>query len=108
MLVGESLSSVEFIMDYVQLRFNGSDLTALVWPQVQNPDRTLSESDIGYRDALCALIGAVVGNAEVRENEFLRIAFEDGRAVTVSLRSEDAVGPECAEFTSSSGAWWFW
>lgn len=108
MLVGESLSSVEFVVDYVQLRFNGSCLTAFVCPRVFGPGQTLSKADPGYRDALCALIGADVVSTEVREEEFLRVAFKDGRAITVSLHSNDAVGPERAYFTSESGVWWTW
>jgi len=108
MIVGESLSSVEFVMDYVRLGFNDSTLTSFVGPQVQDLDRILSETDSGYRDALCALIGVVVSNADVHEEEFLRITFEDGRAITVSLRADGAIGPECAYFTSSSGVWWTW
>jgi hypothetical protein len=95
-------------MDYVALGFNESRLTTFVTPQVQNLDRTFSQTDSGYRDALCALIGVVVGSTEVREEEFLRITFTDGRAITVSLRSVDSVGPEYASFTSSSGLWWSW
>jgi hypothetical protein len=108
MIVGESLSSVEFVMDYVRLGFNESRLTAFVGPQIENLDRTLSDTDSGYRDALCALIGVVVSSTEVREEEVLRIAFTDGRAITVSLRAEGVVGPEYAYFTSRSGLWWSW
>jgi hypothetical protein len=108
MIVGESLSSVEFVMDYVRLGFNESSLTTFVGPQVQNLDRILSETDPGYRDALCALIGVVVSSTEVREEEVLRITFTDGRAITVSLRAEEAVGPEYAYFTSRSGLWRSW
>ena len=108
MIVGESLSSVEFIMDYFRFGFNDSSLTAFVSSKIQNLDRTLSETDPGYRDALCALIGLAVSRTEVHEREVLRIVFTDGRAITVSLRPAHAVGPECAYFTSGSGGWWSW
>jgi hypothetical protein len=31
-IAGEQLSSIEFVQDYVQLRFDGPTLTAFVWP----------------------------------------------------------------------------
>jgi hypothetical protein len=107
-IVGESLSSVEFIMDYVRFGFNESSLTAFVSPKIHSLDRTLSETDLGYRDALCGLIGVAVSRTEVREREVLRIVFTGDRAITVSLRPDHGVGPECAYFTSGSGVWWSW
>lgn len=107
-IVGEELCSVEFVMDYVRFVFSDCALTAYVSPRVEDRDRTWSEDDQGYRDALCALIAMVVKSIEVIEEEVLRITFTDGRALAVSLRPEDAVGPECAYFTSGTGLWWVW
>ena len=107
-IVGEFMSSVEFVMDYVQLSFCGSTLTSFVSPQVHDRDQTLREDEPGYRDALCSLIGTVVSSTEVREEDILRITFADNRSITVSLRAEDAAGPECANFISASGRWWVW
>jgi len=33
-LIGEQLSSVEFVQDYLQLHFDGRTITAYVWPKV--------------------------------------------------------------------------
>jgi hypothetical protein len=108
MIVGESMSSVEFAMDSIQLRFNGSALTSFVSLQVHDHGQIFQETQPGYSDAICALIGAAVTGTEVREGDVLRITFADDRSITVSLRAEDAVGPECAYFVSDSGRWWFW
>jgi len=107
-IVGEFMSSVEFVMDYVQLSFCGSTLTSYVSPQIHDRDQTFRENQPGYRDALCSLIGTVVSATEVREEDLLRITFADNRSITVSLHAEDATGPECANFISTSGRWWFW
>jgi hypothetical protein len=107
-LVGEFMSSVEFVMDYVQLRFNGSALTAFTGLLVHDAGRIFGETDAGYRDAICALIGVVVSAVEIHEGDFLQIAFGENRKITVSLRADDAVGPESAYFTSVSGRWWYW
>jgi hypothetical protein len=108
MIVGEFMSSVEFVMDYVQLGFNGSTLTSFVGPRVHDHGQVFQETEPGYRNAICALIGEVVSSTEVREQDILRITFADNRSITVSLRAEDATGPECAYFISASGRWWFW
>jgi hypothetical protein len=108
MIVGEFMNSVEFVMDHVQLGFNGSALTSYVCPRVHDHGQVFQESQPGYRDAICALIGTVVSSTEVREEDVLRITFEDNRSITVSLRAQDAIGPECAYFISASGRWWFW
>jgi hypothetical protein len=108
MIVGEFMSSVEFVMDYVQLGFNGSTLTSFAGLRVHDHDQVFQETAPGYRDAICALIGAVVSSTEVREQDLLRITFADNRSIAVSLRAVDAIGPECAYFISASGRWWFW
>ena len=60
-IVGEFLvSSVEFVMDYIQLRFCGATLTAFTCPDIQTPNRFFLPSSYGYRDALCSLISATV------------------------------------------------
>lgn len=107
-IVGEFMSSVEFVMDYVQLGFNGSTLTSFVCPQVHDHGQIFRETEPGYRDTLCSLIGMVVADTETREYEELKITFNDGRSISVSLRAENAAGPEFAYFTSVSGRSWSW
>jgi len=69
-LVGFRLFSVQFVMDYVQLRFDGptEDLPVLncdVLPSVESEGRVWRDGDVGYADALCGLIpGTVLATAE--------------------------------------------
>jgi hypothetical protein len=107
-LVGEFMSSVEFVMDYVQLRFNGSALTAFNGLLVHDAGQVFCETEAGYRDAICALIGVVVSAVEIREEDFIQITFSDSRKIIVPLRADDAVGPESAYLTTTSGRWWYW
>ncbi len=102
-IVGEVLNSVEFEMDYVQLRFNEASLTTFTCPHVRNSNQLLQFNDLGYRDMLCGFIGETVLGIEMKEDEFIRIAFAGGQDITVSLKPEDAVGPEHAYFTSATG-----
>ena len=106
-LAGQSLSSVVFVMDYVQFDFNGSSLTTFVWPEWRRGNERLREAEPGYRDALCRLIGAyIIGIEESAES--LSIHFTDGETLVASLRAEDASGPENATFISETGLLWVW
>ena len=59
-IVGESLSAVTFVMDYVQMAFNGACLTALTLPTVCFEDRVWAPNEPGWRDTLCGRLGVVV------------------------------------------------
>ncbi len=98
-IIGESLSAVTFVMDYIQLHFNGSGLTALTLPSIRISGRLWTASDEGWRDRLCERIGIVVRRAYIQEEE-LAIDFEDGARIAVSLRPSDYRGPEAINFSS--------
>ena len=63
-LVGRELSSVEFVRDYVQLRFDGPCFFAYTMPVVQTLDRVVPRSAGGYVEALIDRIGKRVDAAE--------------------------------------------
>jgi hypothetical protein len=102
-LVGEKLSSVTFVMDYVQLRFDGPLLTAYTGPDVTFGGKVFAWGKPGFRDALCERIGAIVRQAEVVNDDAIRLRFSDGGVISISLKSEDYVGPEAAQLTDSTG-----
>jgi hypothetical protein len=106
--INEFLSSVEFVMDYVQLRFCGSTLTALASPEVREDGLVYRINEPGYRDALCRRIGVVVREVEIHEAEELAIHFVDGGSIRVSLREEDGLGPENAIYSSKADGLWVW
>src|ERR1051326_2940008 len=103
---GEALSSVEFVQDYVQLRFDGATLTAYTRPHLSVAGKIFSWGDQGYRDALCAEIGMLVRNTDVEGGKGISIIFEDGAILNISLRDEDYRGPEALEFSTSNGQPW--
>jgi hypothetical protein len=94
-LVGDSLASVVFVMDYVQLDFNGSRFTGFVWPTVTIGATELHFGDEGYRDALCAFITHEVTSAAESADVGLAIHFALGSIVTNPERGE-VRGPEIA------------
>jgi|GEM_PF-871079 len=108
MIVGETLSSVEFVMDYLQFRFGGPTLTAYNFPAFRDGASVLHETDSGYRDALCGLIGRSVERVCIRESKSLEIMFEGAATIEISLRPEDHKFPEVAEFWSPTGRYWAW
>ena len=63
-VVGEVLSSVGVVADYVELDFNGPRLSLFVWPTITiDGERPRQLGDPGYRDSLCSLIGRVHGGS---------------------------------------------
>jgi hypothetical protein len=94
-LIGEYLSSVEFVMDYVQLRFSGPCLTVYAIVQrVTKDGLTKTWGEPGYRDALCSIITHTLKQAHVETGQQLSLIFDDGSVWSVSLRDEDYRGPE--------------
>ena len=102
-LEGEELTAVEFVLDYLQLRFNGPALTLYGWPHVLLADFSVGFGEPEYRNALCAQIGETVARASLEEDEALTVEFESGTVIALSLREEDMDGPEAGAY-SASGA----
>jgi hypothetical protein len=112
-LVGFRLYSVEFVMDYVQLRFDGpsADMPVLncdVMPMVEQGDRSVIEGHLGYADALRNLIPRVVRRTREETGTGLRIEFDDG-AIVINPTFDALVGPEIALLQGfEDGAWMCW
>lgn len=107
-IMGEQLSSVVFVQDYLQLDFDGSRLTYNIWPCVERQGKASRFGDSGYRDELCALIGKRL--VSVRDaNETLDLEFEDGAAVRCALSSAPGLeGDRVVFFAAEGGSWSAW
>jgi hypothetical protein len=99
-IVGEQLSSVEFVQDYVQLHFDGPTITAFVWPTLNLRGNIMRFGDSGYRDELCPRIARKVTSARIIEMVCLTVQF--GVELNISLKPEDRVGPEAGHFSAES------
>jgi hypothetical protein len=98
-VVGEYLSSVTFVMDYLQLDFSGHGFTMNTWPTITIENRTLGHADGGYKDALCSLIGETATEVDEYWDTGLRLRFKNGSYINLSLRVErDFRCPEVATF----------
>jgi hypothetical protein len=105
-LVGEELSAVVFVRDYIQFQFDGPGLTAVNDPTVEAQGRIYQPAVQGYRDALCERIGHSVVSAEIAEGQEIRIEFDDHSKISISLRPDDyAHGPEAAIFDHGEDTW---
>lgn len=104
-IVGDCLSGVAFIMDYVQFQFKGGALlTALTAPSVRTSSgHGWTVGQQGWRDSLCERIGVTVQSAFLKTGEQLAIDFADGSRVTVSLKPSDYRGPEAVNFKAAGG-----
>lgn len=112
-LVGFRLFSVQFVMDYVQLRFDGptSDEPVLncdVLPVVEVAGRRIAPGQIGYADSLVSLIpGSVTATTEVKA-QGLRLELTSG-AILLSPSFDELVGPEIAMlFGFEDERWMCW
>jgi len=103
-LIGRDLSSVEFVQDYMQFHFDGSHLSTLTLPSVRTEFGILILGQLGYRDALCELIGKNVTAVSVTSEE-LSVFFNNGESITVSLRDNDYRGPEAINYIAANGEW---
>lgn len=112
-LVGFRLFSVQFVMDYVQLRFDGPspDMPVLncdVMPTVEIGAEALIDGQTGYADALRLLIPGVVQRTQEGTGLGLRIEFEAG-AIVVHPTVQDLTGPEIALLGGfDDGRWMCW
>jgi len=101
-IISEQLSSVEFVQDYLQLRFDGNTLTCYDWPIVVVNSIVYELSMDGYRDALCKFISHKIENVILIEDNYLEILFKNGNQIILSLKRNESNSnlPELAYFTS--------
>ena len=105
-IVGEQLSGVTFVMDYLQLQFNPPPTINAYTPvTVISGGSTCVSGDDQFRNRLCEQITKIVKTVTVRDEEAFVIEFEDGAVISISLRPADYVGPEALEFVGRDDVW---
>ena len=98
---GAELKAVEFVEDYLQLRFGEPLLKLYDWPHVLLTDFSVAFGEPEYRNALCAEIGETVEKAMLEEDDALTIEFANGIVFALSLREEDVDSPESGSYSVS-------
>ena len=81
-LVGRELSSIEFVRDYLQFRFDGPTLTVLTTPTVLRGESSFTEGSSGYRDELVKMIGKEVSETHFKRDSELVLVFETGEILS--------------------------
>src|ERR1700734_465857 len=99
-VIGEELKTVEFIEEFLQLRFDAPLFTLYIWPHVLLADFSVAFGEPEYRNALCAQIGEKVVQASLEEGDALTIEFENGTVFGLSLREEDLDAPEAGSYSA--------
>lgn len=103
-LIGEKLSSVTFVMDYMQVDFDGNRFTFYIYPTVTIENVNYNFGDAFYRDKLCSLITKTVQEVIVIQNENLTIKFHDSNKLTLSLDTNNLdILTEIATFSDVKG-----
>lgn len=102
---GNALSSVEFVQDYIQFRFDGPVLTSYSRPVIHMGSRVIKWAEPGYGDLFLTMVGSRVARTGL-EHEKVILELESGIRISISLKNEDYLGPEALELRfPDNGAW---
>jgi hypothetical protein len=105
-IVGEQLSGVTFVMDYLQLQFNPPPTINAYTPvTVSSCGRTCVSGDDQFRNKLCEQITKIVKSVAIKNEEAFLITFEDSSVISISLKPSDYVGPEALAFIGRDKQW---
>jgi hypothetical protein len=96
-IVGEQLTAVMFVMDYLKFQFNDPVLTVLTSVLVRIGDGTYQLGDLPWRDSLCDRMTRTVSELLLTVDQ-LQIRFDDGSSFLVPLKDEARAGNEAMIF----------
>ena len=103
-LAGDLLNAVTFVHSYLQFQFDSTPrLNAYNPVTVQSGGLTANQGEPLFPSLLVGQIGKRVQSVEFRENEALRLIFEDASVIAVSLKSADYIGPEAVNLFQDDG-----
>lgn len=105
-LVGEDLSGVVFVRDYLQLQFNPPPQLNVYSSRVvaSAEGRSATFGEEAFANLAISLIGKLVREVKVDETDF-RILFDNRAEIIISLRPEHYVGPEAVDFQGRNNRW---
>lgn len=107
-LVGEDLSGIVFVRDYLQLQFNPPPQINVYSSHVvvSADGRSAKFGEEAFANLALSLIGKFVQEVKVDEQSF-RILFADAAPsdILISLRPEHYQGPEAMDFQGRDHQW---
>jgi hypothetical protein len=101
---GQELTAVEFVQDFLRIRFDGPMLTFYAWPHLLFPDFSLAYGEPEYRNGICAQIGEMVAKASLEELNALTVELESGTVIALSLREEELSGPQAGSYSEDGSS----
>src|SRR5438046_1297936 len=84
-LIGDAVNAICFVIDYVELRFNGPILRALTAVELIDRGSRAVFPEPGSRDALCGLIQAVLVDIVIEDELAMTLRFDSGAIVRIPL-----------------------
>ncbi len=104
--MGEDLSGIVFVRDYLELQFNPPpQINVYSGYVVVSADRRSAKFGEGaFANLALSLIGKVVQEVKVDEESF-SILFADESEILISLRPEHYQGPEAVDFQGRDHQW---
>jgi hypothetical protein len=105
-LIGEQLSAVTFVQDYLQLHFDGPCLTVFSHAVVVRGNKMFHWGKPGFRDALCNNIAKKVTEVRMAYGESISIRFVDGSTINIPLQDDSCLDGEAVNFDAGGNVWW--
>jgi hypothetical protein len=106
-LVGEDLSGIVFVRDYLQLQFNPPPQINVYSKRVvvSSGGRSAAFGEDAFANLAISLIGRFVREVHVDAPKSFRIVFTDESEIMIALRSEHYEGPEAVDFQGRNNQW---
>ena len=103
-LVGEEVSAISFVRDYVEIHFDGPILRSLTDPIIAIEDSLYRFPKEGARDALCRMVGSTVLAVAMDEGRALELTTNNGCVLTIRLDEERPPWGESMHFVPRPNA----
>lgn len=97
-MIGEPVSAISFVQNYVELHFDGNILTARTPVSIVIRQQHFIFPETGSRDALCELIGRRAIDIVICDDDSITLTFDDSSTAVIPLGQEFRSGPEAAQF----------
>ena len=97
----EPLSQVIFIHDYIQLIFQEYILSIYNPIEIYVENKTITDGEMGFADALRNLIGNRVIKTNYKQNTSASFEFSNKVKICISLEQNDNLGPEAFQLNDS-------
>jgi hypothetical protein len=106
-LVGEDLSGIVFVRDYLQLQFNPPPQINVYSSRVvvSSDGRSATFGEDAFANLAIGLIGRFVREVNIDAPKSFRIVFTDESEIMISLLSEHYQGPEAVDFQGRNNQW---